>query len=275
MTWVELILPEPEGRTATVRRATSGPFEVCWVCLSSPARAGGEDSAFLRAEGDDQLMGFAIDGMGGMARGAEAAQVAATTLERELARSPGPGSPIQRAVLAVRQAHAQVIQRCPGGGATIAGAVFSEGGVQTLHAGDAEVLVFSGDGACRHRTPAHSPVGRALQRGLMDEEQALAHPERHLVSNGLGVVPMSLHLGPRLDLGAGDTALLATDGVTDNVREAEVADSLRGADLPLATAQLTDLCLERMRRSLTTRTRSPRVGKADDLTLLAIRRTGH
>ncbi len=78
MTWVELILPEPEGRTATVRRATSGPFEVCWVCLSSPARAGGEDSAFLRAEGDDQLMGFAIDGMGGMARGAEAAQVAAT-----------------------------------------------------------------------------------------------------------------------------------------------------------------------------------------------------
>ena len=85
---------------------------------------------------------------------------------------------------------------------------------------------------------------------------------------------MSLHLGPHIDLGLGDTALIVTDGVTDNVRETEIADSLRDSHLPVATAQLTDLCRDRMLRSLTTRTRSPRLGKADDLTLLAIRRTG-
>ncbi len=274
MTWAEIILPEPGDHATEVNHVTLGSFEICWVCLSSPARAGGEDSAFLGADGTDGLFGFAIDGMGGMARGAEAARVSATTLARELARPAELESPVQRAVRAVRQAHAQVIQHCAGGGATIAGAVFSRAQVQTLHAGDAEVLILGEDGTCRHRTAAHSPVGRALQRGLIDEERALAHPERHLVSNGLGVTPMSLHLGPHIDLGLGDTALIVTDGVTDNVRETEIADSLRDSHLPVATAQLTDLCRDRMLRSLTTRTRSPRLGKADDLTLLAIRRTG-
>ena len=85
---------------------------------------------------------------------------------------------------------------------------------------------------------------------------------------------MSVHLGPRMDLRRGDTALIATDGVTDNVRQSEVVDCLRSGPLPAATARLTDLCSERMRRSMTSRSRSHQLGKADDMTLLAIRRTG-
>ena len=118
MTWAEIILPEPGDHATEVNHVTLGSFEICWVCLSSPARAGGEDSAFLGADGTDGLFGFAIDGMGGMARGAEAARVSATTLARELARPAELESPVQRAVRAVRQAHAQVIQHCAGGGAT-------------------------------------------------------------------------------------------------------------------------------------------------------------
>lgn len=274
MSWTEIIFPEPCAVAAPVKQATLGPFEVCWVCLSSPARADGEDSAFLGAEGEQGLIGFAIDGMGGMASGAKVARLSATTIAEELARPTDLGSPIQRAIRAVRQAHAQVLERYPGGGATIAGAVICGDRVQTLHSGDAEVMILASDGTCRYRTPAHSPVGRALQRGLIEEEQALAHPERHLVSNGLGVASMSVHLGPRMDLRRGDTALIATDGVTDNVRQSEVVDCLRSGPLPAATARLTDLCSERMRRSMTSRSRSHQLGKADDMTLLAIRQTG-
>ena len=42
-------------------------------CAPSPARRGGEDAAFVAAPSDQSLVGFAIDGMGGMARGEEAA----------------------------------------------------------------------------------------------------------------------------------------------------------------------------------------------------------
>jgi len=106
----------------------------------------------------------------------------------------------------------------------------------------------------------------------MDEDQALIHPERHLVSNGLGVDSMSVHVGPRLRLADDDTVLIATDGLTDNAREEEIIECLRMGPLERGTSHLVELCQERMHRSLTSRSRTPRLGKADDLTLLAFRK---
>lgn len=272
-----MILPAAYGEQDSPRSSRIGSFDVAWICAPSPARRGGEDAAFVAAPSDQSLVGFAIDGMGGMARGEEAARRAARALSHALAGPPGGGPPhagtlTGRAVRAIRQAHAEVLEHCPGGGATIAGAVLEDGRLRTLHAGDAEVVVLSKDGTCKHRTPAHSPVGRAIQRGSLSEDQALIHPERHLVSNGLGVASMSVHLGPRLKVDDEDTVVIATDGLTDNAREDEIIECLRMGPLLRGTSHLVDLCQERMQRSLVSRSRSPRLGKADDLTLLVVRR---
>ena len=271
-----MILPGADGGTSSPQSARIGSFDIAWVCTPSPARRGGEDAAFMAAPGAGCLVGFAIDGMGGMARGEEAARRAARVLAGAFAEGAGPESRrveslIERAVHALRRAHAEVVEHCPGGGATVAGAVLEAGGLRTLHAGDAEVIVISGSGACKHRTPAHSPIGRAIRRGFMDEDSALVHPERHLVSNGLGVTPMSVHLGPRLRLDDEDTVLIATDGLTDNAREEEIVECLRGGPLLGGASRLVNLCRERMLRSITSRSRSPRLGKADDLTALVLR----
>jgi len=271
-----MILPGAPDGPSSARSAKIGAFDVSWVCASSPARRNGEDAAFLAAADDGSLTAFAIDGMGGMARGEEAARRAAEALSCEFDGEVGPGyvgreTLSERAIRALRRAHAEVLEHCPGGGATIAGAVIEGGQLRSLHAGDAEVIVLTKDGTRKHRTPAHSPVGRALQRGAMGEDQALLHPERHLVSNGLGVASMSIHVGPRITLEEEDTVLIATDGLTDNTREQEIIECLRMGPLQRGTAHLVDLCKERMHRSLTSRSRSPRLGKADDLTLLAIR----
>jgi len=272
-----LILPEAQGGPTSPRSALMGSFEVAWICAPSPARRGGEDAAFMAATREERMVGFAIDGMGGMARGEEAARRAAEALSSEFSDDAGarplhPEPLTRRAIRALRRAHAEVLEHCPGGGATIAGAVVEDGRLRTLHAGDAEVIVFSKEGTCKHRTPAHSPVGRAVLRGSMDEDQALIHPERHLVSNGLGVDSMSVHVGPRLRLADDDTVLIATDGLTDNAREEEIIECLRMGPLERGTSHLVELCQERMHRSLTSRSRTPRLGKADDLTLLAFRK---
>jgi protein phosphatase len=276
MSTPSMILPGADGGSDSPQSARIGSFDVAWVCTPSPARRGGEDAAFMAAPGSGRLVGFAIDGMGGMARGEEAARRAAQVLAGAFAEGAGTESrPVEtltvRAIHALRRAHAEVLEHCPGGGATVAGAVLEAGGLRTLHAGDAEVIVISSNGTCKHRTPAHSPVGRAVRRGLMNEDSALVHPERHLVSNGLGVAPMSVHLGPRLKLDDGDTVLIATDGLTDNAREEEIVESLRGGPLLRGASHLVDLCRERMLRSITSRSRSQRLGKADDLTALVLR----
>ena len=103
---------------------------------------------------------------------------------------------------------------------------------------------------------------------------ALTHPDRHLVSNGLGVASLSIHLGPTLPFHAGDTVLIATDGVTDNAREGEMIECLRSGPLHVGASHLVDLCRDRMGHAPASRPRTARVGKPDDLTLLVIRRRG-
>lgn len=272
MTSPSIIRPAPSHSSSTVEHGTVGDFDVCWACLTSPAREGGEDAAVIAQAGPDGIFGFAIDGMGGMAQGREAAETAGEAISRGVSESSAVSSPIDSAIRALREAHAAVLERCPGGGATVAGAVISRDHLRTIHAGDTEVLVFNEVGTLWHRTPTHSPVGRALQLGLVDEEAALTHPERHLVSSGLGVSTMCIQLSPSLPLEHGDTVLVATDGVTDNAREEEIIECLRRGPLNVATSHLVDLCRDRMKRALTTRSRSPRLGKPDDLTMVVIRR---
>lgn len=273
MTRPEIILPAPSDEAEPLQQARVGKFDACWTCLTSPARADGEDAGVLTPVDEHGLFAFAIDGMGGMARGREAARLAAQTMSNELSSPAAAASPVPTSISALRKAHAQIRDRCLGAGATVAGAVLSRDHLRTLHAGDAEVLVFTSEGALRHRTPAHSPVSRAVRLGLMDEESALTHPERHLVSNGLGVASLSIHLGPTLPFHAGDTVLIATDGVTDNAREGEMIECLRSGPLHVGASHLVDLCRDRMGRAPASRSRTARVGKPDDLTLLVIRRT--
>ena len=295
-------LPEDGAHHAPARLTPTPHLVASASCLSSPSRAGGEDAAVVATDGQRTLVACALDGMGGMSRGRDAARIAAAAVAERLGPERGrvelgegghgegghtkgghsEGRPWGRESLddqpllatldGLRLAHAGILSECPGGGVTAAAAVVDGDELRTVHSGDAEVMVLSSTGDLRYRTPAHSPVGRALQLGVLDEDSALLHPERHLVSNGLGVTRMALHLGPRIRLEEGDTVLVASDGVTDNARVPEIVECLSRGDLVLGSTHLVDLCRERMERSMTTRTRTARIGKADDLTLLTIRR---
>ena len=70
----------------------------------------------------------------------------------------------------------------------------------------------------------------------------------------------------------GDTLAVATDGVTDNARESEIVEALRGGSLERGTEEVFTLCRERMLRAMLGMDGMESVGKPDDLTLVTVRR---
>jgi serine/threonine protein phosphatase PrpC len=114
---------------------------------------------------------------------------------------------------------------------------------------------------------SHSPVGYGVEAGLIDEDAAIHHEERHLVSNLLGFPTMHIEVGPPVTLAAKDTVVIASDGLYDNLTMEEIAEVCRKGQLLSVCEALKSTCHERM-----TAPRDGEPSKPDDLTLIGFRR---
>jgi protein phosphatase len=78
----------------------------------------------------------------------------------------------------------------------------------------------------------HSVVQQLVDSGRITEEEARVHPERHIVTRALGAPEA---LDPdffRVSLTDGERVLLCSDGITDLVRDPEIAEVLSGHPEP-------------------------------------------
>jgi serine/threonine protein phosphatase PrpC len=180
----------------------------------------------------------------------------------------GPEERLRTALLdGFELANERVLALGRGAATTLAAVEVVAGTIRTYHVGDSLILVVGGRGRIKWRTVAHSPVGYGLEAGLLDEEDALAHDERHLVSNVLGSTEMRIEIGPPLELAPRDTVLLASDGLADNLHIDDIVAGLRDRDLGRAVVDLAD----RAGRRMVSTGEAPLPGKPDDLTLVAYR----
>lgn len=262
--------PKTEGTDTEPTLLEGEGFQVCWVSARDPLKEVNQDGALVIDLGPRGIIACAVDGMGGMANGAEAAAITVECLQAAFA---GPVESRRSALVdGFEAANERVARELKGAGATAVAVLVDREFVQTIHAGDAEALVMGQRGKLKFRTVAHSPVGYAMEAGLLDEESALAHPERHIVSNGIGLEGMQIQIGPRVDLSARDTVMVCSDGITDNAFEGEIIDTLRRGALEASTRKLYELCRHRAMQASQGLYEPGVPGKSDDITLITIRR---
>ncbi len=109
--------------------------------------------------------------------------------------------------------------------------------------GDSGLLHYGQRGKLKYKTVAHSPVGYALEAGLIDEHTALAHPENHYVDNVVGDKHMKVEICPQIPLGRYDNLLLASDGLLDNATFEELSSVSRQGPFEQAFQKLADACI--------------------------------
>jgi serine/threonine protein phosphatase PrpC len=142
--------------------------------------------------------------------------------------------------------------------------------VRPFHVGDTVILIIGQRGKIKLQTISHSPIGFAVESGLLDEVDAIHHEDRHLVSNVVGTAEMRIEIGSEIKLAARDTLLIASDGLLDNLQVDEIVDRVRVGPLQRAVARLAKDAGQRMRNG---DANSIHPSKPDDLTIVAFRPT--
>lgn len=210
------------------------------------------------------------DGVGGMQSGNHASSVAVNSMKDRLHQISQPES-MRTAILdGIEEANSRICALGANAATTLAVMEVQGNRVRPYHVGDSMILLCGQRGKLRWQTISHSPVGYAIEAGVMDEADAMSHPDRHYISNFVGCAEMRIEIGPQLEMAPRDTLLLCSDGLSDNLSTDEIIAIIRSGDLKTSVQQLVDVATARM-LAIAGATDHP--SKPDDLTIVVFRQT--
>ncbi|MEN9834485.1 MAG: hypothetical protein RL011_678 [Pseudomonadota bacterium] len=228
-----------------------------------------EDSCAIIPYSEGTGILVVADGAGGLPDGAQASQVTVKTLRTTLRAASKKNLELRTAILdGIEKANREVQKLGLGAATTLAIAEIQGKKLRTYHVGDSQIMVIGHTGRVKLKTMSHSPVGYGVEAGLIEEQDAIMHEELHLVSNLIGFDSMHIEIGTAIDLAPKDTVIIASDGLFDNLRSEEIADTCRGSQLLAISRKLVEACHARMNNA-----EDGEPSKPDDLTFIAYRRS--
>ena len=200
-----------------------------------------QDRVSAVVAGESALL-VVVDGMGGHAHGAKAAEVTRKSVVDAFAAAAQPiFDPLGFLHLALGRAHEEVVrigeslamEQRPR--ATCAVCLVQTGSAWWAHIGDSRIYLLRG-GAIATRTRDHSHVELLLREGLITPELAQNHPMRNYVECCVGgddIMP-DMTLSSRIPLRPNDVLLVCSDGFWASLSEVAIAGALCTLTLPIA-----------------------------------------
>ena len=198
----------------------SGPLHL--FTLSSEYAKPMQDGIFIVSAKQDLVAAFVCDGMGGHA-GAEVAIVEIFNAIKETFNDKTPHLPLRELMLsAIELADQKVKALKIGAGSTVVAFGLDQNVLRLYHAGDSIGRVIGARGKVYYSTIEHSPIGHAIESGVLSKKQALNRIDENVVSNGLGFDSLSIEVGLGLSPSVGDLVLLSSDNLPKNFTEEEI-----------------------------------------------------
>ena len=103
------------------------------------------------------------------------------------------------------------------------------GDIAIGHVGDSRAYRLR-DGVFEQLTPDHSLVGELVRSGRLSTEEAEHHPHRSVITRAVGTEPTVDVETLTVAASPGDLYLICSDGLTDIVRDEQIAELIRAAD---------------------------------------------
>ncbi len=240
-----------QGSAAVLCRRCPGKFEP------------NDDSAAIVQTASGGVVLIVADGVGGGPLGYKASSIAVQCVAESVQRAE-PMSDLRPAILdGIERANREILDLGIGAATTLSVVEIQDKVARAYQVGDSMTLILGGRGMLKWKSTSHSPVGYAIESGLLNEVEAMRHNDRHLVSNLVGCPDMHIEIGPTRLLSPRDTIVVGSDGLFDNLHLAEVIERARCGKLVHRVKLLASLATERMGKS------SRDVpGKPDDLTIV-------
>lgn len=224
-----------------------------------------DDSAVVIQTKGGALVLAVADGVGGAPLGHKASGIAVQCLAESLATA-SVSSDLRPAILnGIEKANEEILDMGTGAATTICVVEIDKRVARGYQVGDSMALFVGGQGTVKWKSLSHSPVGYALESGMLAEEDAMHHDQRHIVSNLVGSRTMHIEIGPAIELAPRDTVLLASDGLFDNLHISEICGLARRGQPQHRVNAMLELTGQRMNDFT-----SNCPGKPDDLTVVLL-----
>ena len=213
------------------------------------------DAAFMAHGG---MLAIVADGMGGMAHGAEASQIAVRTFLAQYAGKQ-PGEAVTQALARAVEAADRAVYEFAASvglqrdvGSTLIAAAFTPAGMHWTSVGDSSLYLLRGARMERLNRPhtLSERLAELVKRGEMSEEDAAIDPDRDALTSYVGggrIAEIDASV-EALALTPGDMIILCSDGLYRALSAEEIAriaasadDGQRAADALVAQALAREL----------------------------------
>ncbi len=213
-----------------IRRNNEDNFYLNGTYLTPKNR---DQAAAYTDEGGHEIGLYGVfDGMGGEALGEEASLISAKSAKKAQEEMDA-GTDAGKAVLAaIREANREICNRMIETGEKRIGTTFAalkmeEDTVQIYNVGDSRVYRLR-NGRLTQLSVDDTTAQRMIHAGLLTEAQSKTHPDRHKLTQHLGIFPDEMKIEPHISqsypLEKGDRFLVCSDGLTDMVPEAQIRE---------------------------------------------------
>lgn len=205
-------------------------------------RLNNEDSLFPTSSGESEgpAVLMVADGMGGHVAGEVASRLAVN------AASSTDVDPTDR-VAAGNRAIREEVARDPaleGMGTTLTLVSLAADGTATFsHIGDSRAYLLRGS-ELRQLTEDHTVAAEHVASGQISAEEAISHPQRHMLTRTLGLTRFVNIDEFDVALEPGDRLLLCSDGLNEMVGDAEIREALGDGTADEASWHLVEIANE-------------------------------
>ena len=201
-------------------------------------RLSNEDQAIALTNASGNVLLVVCDGMGGQNKGDLASSLAINTITTSFKSRKGflnryfaklwVGQVIREANKSIYE-QSQSNKSYHGMGTTITLLLIIKDTAILGHVGDSRCYFLRNRREFTQMSEDQTYVGYLLRTGQINQEEALTHPKRHVLMNALGVYP-SASVDVKSFPYMGETVLLCSDGLYNNVPTNDIASVLKGED---------------------------------------------
>jgi len=242
------VLVESDMRDAETIELPGGTAAILSQRMPGSEDRVNEDAAGVLSFESGVVILAIADGVGGHVGGEDASRAAIESLVEVLPDDLAVDDAELRTLVmnGIEQANTRILERGNGSATTLTVLTIQNRWVRAYQVGDSKAIISGQRGKLRYETIAHSPVGYAVESGLLEAHDAIRHDDLHVVSNIVGSSEMRIDVGPRIQLQVRDTILVGSDGLFDNVLITEAIDSIRRGSIEQSARRLATLCRTRM-----------------------------
>jgi protein phosphatase len=192
---------------------------ISYASLKSPHHETNQDSLAIFKLSNDNLVMLVSDGMGGHSSGEIASKIVCNTFKKELSKK---SKNLRNKILdAIEKSNKEVRKLKVDAGATLTCCSIEKDKVRFYNVGDSGQILLGSRARLKFKGVEHSLLGHGIEAGIIKDRVEQELVDDNIISNGVGFSTMRIEMSIGLEIVEGDLIVLASDGVTGIMNEAE------------------------------------------------------